>query len=80
MGGMSPLSASGWKIIGTTMRIILAPQEGKRRKTLTVTLRTPNTTTVPNKTEKELQFVMNLLERWGLIASPRQDFDVIEAE
>ena len=79
-GGMSPLSASGWKIIGTTMRIILAPQEGKRRKTLTVTLRTPNTTTVPNKTEKELQFVMNLLERWGLIASPRQDFDVIEAE
>ena len=60
------------------MRIVLSPRDGKRRKTLTVTLRSPNTTTIPNKTEQERQFVMNLLERWGLIAPPPETVDVIE--
>ncbi|PYC47772.1 hypothetical protein DI396_06605 [Litorivita pollutaquae] len=78
-GERSPIHAAGWTIIGTTLRIALAPQVGKRAKTLTVTLRTPNTTTIPNKTEAERQFVINLLERWKLLAKRPERFDVIEA-
>jgi len=55
-----------------------APEDGKRAKTLTVTLRSPNTTTIPNKTDAERQFVMTLLDRWKLIAPPPEPFDVIE--
>lgn len=77
-GGRSPIHAAGWTIIGATLRIALAPQEGKRAKTLTVTLRSPNTTTIPNKTEAERQFVINLLERWKLLATRPEQFDVIE--
>ena len=77
--GRSPIHATGWTIIGSTIRIVQAAQEGKRSKTLTVTLRSPNTTTIPNKTEAERQFVMTLLERWKLIAPRPQPFDVIEA-
>lgn len=75
----SPLHASGWQVISATIRIIVAATDGKRRKTLTVTLRSPNTTTLPNKTEAERQFVLDLLERWQLIAPPEKDEGVIEA-
>lgn len=78
-GAQSPTKAAGWTLIGATLRIMQAPQDGKRAKALTVTLRTPNTTTIPNKTEAERQFVLTLLERWKLIAPPPNPFDVIEA-
>lgn len=78
-GDKSPLKAAGWMITGATLRVVIAAKEGKRRNTLTITLRTPNTTTIPNKTELDRQFVLGLLERWKLIAPPPQDFDVIEA-
>ncbi len=78
-GTASPLRAGGWKILATTIRIILAAHEGKRRRTLTVTLRVPNTTTSPNTTESDRQSIFGLLERWGLLAPPVEDFDVLEA-
>lgn len=78
-GAVSPLRAGGWTILAATIRIILAAQEGKRRRTLTVTLRLPNTTTSPNTTESDRQFIFDLLERWGLLASPIEDSDVLEA-
>lgn len=74
----SPLSAGGWMIIGATLRIVIAAQAGHRRKTLTVTLRTPNTTTIPNKTEKELLFAIDLLERWKLLAPSSENNDLME--
>ncbi len=74
----SPLRSVGWQILAATLRIILVAREGQRRRTLTVTLRLPNTTTLPNKTEKDRQSVFNLLERWGLLAPPSQDFDLVE--
>ncbi len=77
-GASSPLLESGWAITGATIRIIVAATEGKRRKTLTVTLRSPNTTTLPNKTETDRQFVFDLLERWRLIAPPPRDETLIE--
>lgn len=76
--GASPLHAGGWFIVGSTIRILLEAEDGKRRRTLTVTLRSPNTTTLPNKTEKDRQFVFGLLERWKLLAPPPTDDDVIE--
>ncbi len=76
--GFSPLKASGWTITGATIRIVLTAREGQRRKTLTVTLRTPNTTTLPNKTEKDRHFVFDLLERWKLIAPPPKETAVVE--
>ena len=78
---LSPLKTGGWEIIGTTIRIILAPKEGQRRRTLTVTLRAPNTITLPNKTETDRQFVFGLLERWKLLApapSPQEAIEVVE--
>ena len=77
-GAASPLRAGGWTILAVTIRIILAGQEGKRRRTLTVTLRLPNTTTSPNTTESDRQFIFGLLERWGLLAPPFEEFDVLE--
>lgn len=64
--------------MAATLRIVMAAQDGKRRRTLTVTLRSPNTTTVPNKTETDRHLVFNLLERWKLIAPPSPEIDVIE--
>ncbi|MEP3947112.1 hypothetical protein [Ascidiaceihabitans sp.] len=78
-GARSPIHAAGWTIIGATIRIAQDAQDGKRAKTLTVTLRSPNTTTIPNKTEAERQFVITLLERWKLLAPPPEPFDVTEA-
>lgn len=75
---VSPLKAGGWQIVAATLRIVMAAQDGKRRRTLTVTLRSPNTTTIPNKTEADRQVVLNLLERWNLIAPPLPELDVIE--
>lgn len=77
-GEFSPLKEGGWQIIGATVRIVLSPPEGQRRKTLTVTLRTPNTTTLPNKTENDRRFVFDLLERWELVAPPPKDVSVVE--
>ncbi len=77
-GSHSPLQAAGWQILAATLRIVLAPRDGQRRRTLTITLRAPNTTTLPNKTEKDRQFVLSLLERWGMVASPPNDSDVVE--
>ena len=62
-GPYSPLKAGGWQIVSATLRIVIEKQDDKRRRTLTVTLRSPNTTTIPNKTEKDRQLVLNLLER-----------------
>jgi hypothetical protein len=78
-GGFSPLSAGGWQIGGATLRIVLAPQVGQRRRTLTVTLRAPNNTTLPNKTEKDRHLVSSLLERWHLVVPPPNEPDLIEA-
>ncbi|WP_148666131.1 hypothetical protein [Phaeobacter piscinae] len=77
-GQVSPLKAGGWQIVSATLRIVIAAQDGKRRRTLTVTLRSPNTTTIPNKTEADRQLVLKLLERWNLIAPPSPEIDVIE--
>ena len=79
-GQVSPTKAGGWTITAATLRIVMAAQDGKRRRTLTVTFRTPNTTTIPNKTETDRQMVLNLLERWKLIAPATQDVNVIEVD
>ena len=76
----SPLKASEWVIVGATIRIVTAPQDGQRRKTLTITLRTPNTTTIPNKADKDRQFAIGLLDRWNLIASPPVALETNEAD
>lgn len=78
-GEASPLRARGWTITGGTLRIFLKALDGKRARTLTVTLRTPNTTTIPNTTDVDRQFVMRLLERWKLVTPPPEEIDVIEA-
>ena len=78
-GEASPLKASGWQIVSATIRIVLSPKDGARRKMLTVTLRTPNTTTLPNKTEADWQFVLRLLERWRLIAPQTPDEPLVDA-
>jgi hypothetical protein len=78
-GHLSPLTESGWQITGATLRIVVAATDGQRCRTLTVTLRTPNTTTLPNKTEADRRFVFDLLERWKLIAPPPQTKMIIEA-
>ena len=80
-GGASPLQSGGWHIVSATLRIFLAARDVKKGRTLTVTLKTPNTTSVPNKTEKDRSFVFDLLERWNLLAPPpSQDelFTVVE--
>ncbi|WP_417729552.1 hypothetical protein [Roseovarius sp.] len=77
-GSMSPLRTGGWTIVAATLRIFLEARNGKRARTLTVTLRTPNSTTVPNKTEADRHFVFGLLERWRLVAPPPKDFDLVE--
>jgi len=77
-GNRSPLQSGGWQILAATLRVVLSPTDGQRRRTLTVTLRAPNTTTLPNKTENDRQFVYSLLERWGLLALPQKDFEVVE--
>lgn len=74
-GSTSPLRATGWQIVSATLRIKLAANEGKRARTLTVTLRTPNTTTLPNKTEADRQFVFDLLERWQIFEPLLPDVD-----
>lgn len=77
-GSFSPLRAPGWHMTGATIRIIIAATDDQRRRTLTVTLRTPNTTTLPNKTERDRQFVFALLERWNLLAPRLTEADHFE--
>lgn len=77
-GPHSPLQAHGWTIYAATLRIMRTASDGKRAKTLTVTLRVPNTTTLPNTTEADRHYALDLLERWHLIAPPPQDVDVTE--
>ncbi|MDF1856497.1 hypothetical protein [Pseudooceanicola sp.] len=77
-GAASPLRAGGWQILAATLRIILAATGAKSSRTLTVTLSAPNTTTLPNKTETDRQFVFDLLERWQLLAPPPTCADLFE--
>lgn len=77
-GTMSPLRSGGWAITAATLRIVVEPRDGKRQRTLTVTLKTPNTTTLPNKTETDRHFVFGLLERWELLAPPPKTDDLFE--
>ena len=66
-GSNSPLDDVRWKMVSATVKIKMKAIGGRRSKTHTVTLKTPNTTSLPNMTEQEKQFVMRRLERWGLI-------------
>lgn len=80
-GAASPLRVGGWQILSATLRLMLTPNDGKKGRILTVTLSAPNTTSVPNKTERERQFVYRLLERWHLLAPPPASdelFEVVE--
>ncbi len=77
-GQASPLRAGGWQILAATLRIMLEARDGKSKRTLTVTLSVPNTTSLPNKTEKDRQFVFDLLERWKLLAPPPTAADLFE--
>lgn len=77
-GTMSPIRSGGWTIVAATLRIVIETQDGKRPRSLTVTLRTPNTTTLPNKTEADRHFVFGLLERWKLLAPASKDEDLLE--
>ena len=76
-GDATPLNERGWVITGATLRLFRAAQDGKRARTLTVTLRSPNTTTIPNTTDRDRQFVIRLLERWNLIAPPTDRKSVV---
>lgn len=77
-GQVSSIKAGGWQIVASTLRVVMAAQDGKRRRTLTVTLRSSNTTTIPNETEADRQLALDLLDRWNLIAPPSPELDVIE--
>jgi hypothetical protein len=77
-GPTSPLQAGGWEILAATLRIMLEARDGKSKRTLTVTLGKPNTTSLPNKTEKDRQFVFGLLERWQLLAPPPTAAELFE--
>ena len=78
MGRIRPLQAYGWTIYAATLRIMRAAHDSKSAKTLTVTLRAPNTTTLPNTTEADRRYALNLLDRWSLIAPIPEDIAVIE--
>lgn len=77
-GEASPLRAGGWQILAATLRIMLEARDGKGKRTLTVTLSVPNTTSLPNKTQKDRQFVFGLLERWKLLDPPPTTADLFE--
>lgn len=77
-GETSPLRAVGWQILAATLRIMLEGRDGKGKSTLTVTLSVPNTTSLPNKTEKDRQFVFAMLERWKLLVPPPTTDDHFE--
>lgn len=77
-GAASPLRSRGWQILASTLRIMLEARGGKGQRTLTVTLGVPNTTTLPNKTEQDRQFVFDLLERWKLLAPPPTAAELFE--
>lgn len=77
-GAASPLQSGGWQIVAATLRIFLTPRDDKKSRTLTVTLKTPNTTSVPNKTENDRKFVFDLLERWDLLALPPTQEELFE--
>lgn len=77
-GVTSPLRSGGWQILAATIRIILKAKDDHRARTLTVTLSAPNTTTLPNKTEQDRQFVYDLLERWKLLSPPPKSDDLFE--
>lgn len=77
-GQASPLRAEGWQILAATLRIMLYARAGKGKRTLTVNLSSPNATTLPNKTEKDRQFVFGLLERWKLLAPAPSKVDLFE--
>lgn len=77
-GSQSPTESPHWQLLAATVRIVKNATETERKKTLTVTLRAPNSTTLPNRTEADREFVFALLERWHLLAPPNGDQDVVE--
>lgn len=77
-GPHSPLRAHGWTIYSATLRIRRAARNGMLAKTLTITLRAPNTTTLRDMTEFDRHYALNLLERWDLIAALPPEFNVTE--
>ncbi len=66
-GDKSALLDSSQHIIAAVLQITLTPTDGRRGKRLNVKLRAPNSTNMPNKTEKDWYLVQGLLERWGLL-------------
>lgn len=76
-GDSSPLIDTSWRLVAATLKIKTAPNDGSRGKTLTVRLRTPNTTSLPNMTDTEKQAVMKLMERWRLL--PIDEFEDAKA-
>ncbi len=66
-GERSPLVDKSWLLVAATLKLKLAPHGAGRGRTLTVTLRTPNTTSLPNMTDQEKQLITRLLERWRLL-------------
>ena len=79
-GAFSPLSARGWMMTAATIRIVRSPKGGKgRAKTLTVDLKSPNRTTLRNKTEEDRLFVIGLFERWGLFETATEPELLVEA-
>ena len=77
-GAISPLKSGGWNMIAATLRVYLTPRDGRKGRIITVTLKTPNTTSVSNKTEAERAFVYGLLERWDLLAPPPTTAELFE--
>lgn len=76
---LSSESRGGWQILSVTLRIFLSARDGKRKRTLTATLSAPpNTTSLPNKTESDRQFVYDLLERWELLTPAPASADPLE--
>ena len=78
LGMASPLLSGGWTFIAARLRIVMEARDEKRQRTLTVKLKTPNTTTLPNKTETDRQFVFGFLERWKILAPPAKTEDLLE--
>ena len=80
-GSASPLAAQGWKIVAATLRIVRNPPDDQgRKKTLTIDLKSPNRTTLRNKTEDDRIFVTGLLTRWGVFTPPNDGRLLVEPD
>lgn len=77
----SPLQAPGWRITAATLRIhkFKNGNTGPTR-VLTVDLKSPNRTTLRNKTEVDRLFITQLLERWKLFKPIAPSETLIEVD